>query len=170
MENNTPQMSPGNSLRSSWETRGIDLDITGSGLMLSGRFSDWESGVLMGPDLDQLQVRLSIDATSASVGSTDSVGAPLFSFRGRDAASVAPGLYQIDGDFTGPSGTRPLQMHVETPIQHSAIFLLSFQARKSDFGPAWTRLLSNVVPFGTHADGPSMPAHAWLTVPHLAAA
>ena len=151
----------------------IDLDITGPDLMLSGRFQDWDSGVSMGPDLDQLQVRLAIDATSATNNqATPATGPALFGFRGRDASPVGSGVYQIDGELTSATGSRPMQMLIETPIEHSAVFLLSFQARKSDLGPGWTHLLSNVVPFTRRSDDGSatMPAHAWLTLPTLAAA
>ncbi len=149
---------------------GIDLDITGKGLMLSGRFVDWESGVLMGPDLDQLQVRLAIDATSVAGGSDEANEAPLFSFRGRNASPVGKGVYQVQGEFTGAAGEHPLQVQLETLSEHSALFLMSFQAEKADFGPAWIQLLSNVVPFAPREGQPSKPAHAWLTVPSLAAA
>jgi hypothetical protein len=156
--------------RSQPRASGIDLDIAGKNFLLNGRFVDWESGVSMGPDLDQLQIRLAIDATSTTGNAVQSAEAPLFSFRGRDAMIVGAGVYQIEGEFTGAAGARPLHAQVETPVDHSAIFLLSFQARKSDFGPRWTQLLSNVISFRPRDDGPSMPAHAWLTVPGLAAA
>ena len=175
------------------ETTAIDLDITGPDLMLSGRFHDWDSGVLMGPDLDQLQVRLAIDATSSASADAlhfvDKVTAPpLFSFRGRHAARISGGIsggmsggmsggisggtYQVDGELTSVTGAHPLQVTVETPFEHSAVFLLSFQARKSDLGPGWTQLLSNLVPFvrRSNDDSPAMPASAWLTLPTLAAA
>jgi hypothetical protein len=157
---------------------GIDLDITGADLMLSGRFQDWDSGVTMGPDLDQLQVRLAVDATSAAQrliaapSQKLSEPPPLFAYRGRDVTSVSAGVFQVDGELTSVTGVRPMQMLVETPIQHSPVFLLSFQAKKSDLGPGWTHLLSNVVPFTRRSDdeSPAMPAHAWLTMPTLAAA
>src|SRR5882724_6194430 len=95
---------------------GIDLDISGPDLMLSGRFQDWDSGVTMGPDLDQLQVRLAIDATSATNNPRTPVEGPaLFGFRGRDAAPVSAGVYRIDGELTSATGARPLQVVVETP-------------------------------------------------------
>ena len=163
-----------NSFEGRWQSQskspGIDLDIAGQDLLLSGRFVDWESGVSMGPDLDQLQIRLAIDATSATAGSERPSDPALFSFRGRHAALVGAGVYQVDGELTGAGGARPLQALVETPIEHSAVFLLSFQANKKDFGPRWTELLSNVISFRPRDDGPSMPAHAWLTAPGLAAA
>jgi len=166
------------------ETTAIDLDITGPDLMLTGRFQDWDSGVSMGPDLDQLQVRLAIDATSAKADLlhdlhhdafqlADTVKTPpLFAFRGRHAVPVAAGVYQVEGELTSATGAHALQVIVETPIEHSAVFLLSFQARKSDLGAGWTHLLSNVVPFTRRSndDSPTMPAHAWLTLPTLAAA
>jgi polyisoprenoid-binding protein YceI len=164
MENNaSPEHPPA-------QVAGIDLDIAGQDLLLSGRFTDWESGVSMGPDLDQLQIRLAIDATSATAGADRRSDPALFCFRGRDAALIGAGVYQIDGELTGAAGARPLQARVETPVEHSAVFLLSFQANKSDFGARWTELLSNVISFRPRHDGPSMPAHAWLTVPGLAAA
>jgi polyisoprenoid-binding protein YceI len=160
------------------QTTAIDLDISGPDVMLSGRFHDWDSGVLMGPDLDQLQVRLAIDATSSA--SSDALHAlntamapPLFTFRGRHAAPLSAGVYQVDGELTSVTGAHPLQVTVETPIEHSAVFLMSFAARKSDLGPGWTQLLSNLVPFVRRRgadDSPPMPASAWLTLPTLAAA
>jgi len=149
---------------------GIDLDITGNGLMLSGRFADWESGVLMGPDLDQLQVRFAIDATSVAGEADQAHDAPLFSFRGRHASPVGKGIYHVQGDFTGAAGEHPLMVQLETLNEHSPLFLLSFQADRADFGPNWTQLLSNVVPFAPREGEPTKPAHAWLTVPVLAAA
>src|SRR6185437_11047543 len=100
---------------------------------LSGRFADWESGVLMGPDLDELQVRFAIDATSAA-GADHASEAPLFSFRGRNASSIGKGVYQVQGEFTGAGGEHPLMVQLETLNEHSALFLLSFQAQKADFG------------------------------------
>jgi hypothetical protein len=149
---------------------GIDLDITGTGLMLSGRFADWESGVLMGPDLDQLQVRFAIDATSVAGDADHAKDAPLFAFRGRNASPIGKGIYQVQGEFAGAAGEHPLMVQLETLNEHSALFLLSFQADKADFGPSWTQLLSNVVPFAPRDGEPTKPAHAWLTVPALAAA
>lgn len=159
------------------QTTAIDLDITGPDLMLTGRFHDWDSAVSMGPDLDQLQVRLAIDATSSASADAlhvlnTSTAPPLFTFRGRHAAPLSAGVYQVDGELTSVTGPHPLQVTVETPIQHSAVFLMSFQARKSDLGPGWTQLLSNLVPFVRRSkdDSPQMPASAWLTLPTLAAA
>ena len=63
-----------------------------------------------------------------------------------------------------------MQMQLETPVAHSAMLILSFDARKTDFGRDWTELLSNVVPFGPRADGSPSYAHAWMTLPDLAAA
>jgi polyisoprenoid-binding protein YceI len=161
------------------ERAGIDLAISGEDLMLSGRFSDWEAGVSMGPDLDQMRVRIAVDATSASSAWAAAAARPgdpeadsplLFSFRGREVSQVSAGVYQVTGELAGPVLSRIAQLQVETPIGHSAMFMLSFDARKSDFGPAWTQLLSNVVPFRAGADGPAALAHAWMTVPELAAA
>ncbi|HET6148366.1 MAG TPA: hypothetical protein VFH68_12610 [Polyangia bacterium] len=157
-------------------TTAINLDITGPDLMLSGSFQDWDSGVSMGPDLDQLQVRLAIDATSATAEAfqlADTVRTPpLFAFRGRHAVPLSAGVYQVDGELTSATGAHSVQVIVETPIEHSAVFLLSFQARKSDLGAGWTHLLSNLVPFTrrSHDDTPTKPAHGWLTLPTLAAA
>ena len=107
----------------------------------------------------------------ASLATSDhATDTPLFSFRGRNASPVGKGVYQVQGEFTGAAGEHPLQVQLETLNEHSALFLLSFQAEKADFGPSWTQLLSNVVPFGPRDGEPTKPAHAWLTVPALAAA
>ena len=180
-ESMTEQLPRAASVPGRLRGRSINLDISGPGLMLSGRFSDWESGVSMGPDLDQLSVRLAIDATSAltargwappgrDAAPADDQRGDLFSLRSRQATPTAPGVYHVEGELTGAAGTRTIEAQVETSIEHSAVFLLSFQARKSDFGAGWTHLLSNLVSFRPRDDGPSMPAYAWLTVPQLAAA
>jgi hypothetical protein len=51
--------------------RGIELDIAGENFLLRGHFTDWESGLAFGPDLDRANIRLAIDATSASASDID---------------------------------------------------------------------------------------------------
>ena len=94
-----------------------------------------------------MQVRFAIDATSVAGDADHANDAPLFSFRGRNASPIGKGIYQVQGEFTGAAGEHPLMVQLETLNEHSALFLLSFQADKADFGPSWTQLLSNVVPF-----------------------
>ena len=113
------------------------------------RRHDVENGLpfVMGPDLDQLQVRFAIDATSVAGDADHAKDAPLFAFRGRNASPIGKGIYPVQGEFAGAAGEHPLMVQLETLNEHSALFLLSFQADKADFGPSWTQLLSNVVPF-----------------------
>jgi polyisoprenoid-binding protein YceI len=148
--------------------RNIEVDIAGADLMLRGRFSDWESGLALGPDLDRVGVRVAVDATSARQGGDT---ARLFSFRSRRVEATDPGSYRAHGTFTGPGGSKPLEVVVETPPGHTPLFLLSFAAERSDFGEGWHDLIQNAVPFAGVADGePARPAFGWLTPPVLAAA
>ena len=64
-----------------------------------------------------------------------------------------------------------MKMSVETPVGHSPLIVVTFAAKKQDFGDGWHSLIANVVPFANEEDGvPSRPAHAWLITPNLAAA
>jgi hypothetical protein len=150
--------------------RSIALDVVGGDLMLRGRFSSWESGLSLGPDLDQVGLRLAIDATSAGPIAGDNEP-PLFTFRSREVEAEGIGAYRAQGTFTGPGGVHPADVTVETPPGHSALFVLSFAAEKRDFGSGWRDLVENVVPSMPSDDGePVRSAHAWLTTPVLAAA
>lgn len=148
--------------------REIELDITGGDLFLRGRFSDWESGLSLGPDLDSVALRLAVDTTSPS----SALGvSSLFAFRSRLVEPLGKGGYTAQGTFTGPAGSKPLDMLIETPLGHSALIVLSFSADKNDFGEGWHDLLQNEAGPPSPAEGePSRLAHAWLTTPVLAAA
>jgi hypothetical protein len=146
----------------------VAVDIAGADLMLRGHFRDWESGLSLGPDLDQIGVRLAVDATSAAGGDHEGC---LFSFRSRSVESMGGGAYRAEGTFTGARGSRPLDLMVEAPPGHTALFVLSFGADKGDLGERWHDLIQNTVPFRREKDGePVRLAHAWLTPPVLAAA
>jgi hypothetical protein len=146
----------------------VAVDIAGDGLLLRGHFRAWESGLSFGPDLDRIGVRLAVDATSAAAGDHDGC---LFSFRSRSVEAVGSGTFRADGVLEGARGARPLDVVVETPPGHSAVFILSFGADKGDLGERWHDLIENVVPFPRAKDGePVRLAHAWLTPPVLAAA
>jgi hypothetical protein len=148
--------------------RSVDLDIAGEDFMLQGHFSDWESGLAVGPDLDRVSVRLAIDATSAR---QPVAGPSLFAFHSRRVESRGPGSYRAIGTFTGPLGARTLEVLVESPPGHTALILVTFVAKKQDFGPGWHDLIANVVPFVDGREGsPGRQAHAWLVAPSLAAA
>jgi hypothetical protein len=153
--------------------RSVDLDIAGDDFMLQGHFSDWESGLAFGPDLDRVRVRLAIDATSTPTGA--SAGASLFAFHGRKMESRGGGRYRAVGTFTGPRGAKAMEMTVETPLGHTALVVVTFSAKKQDFGDGWHDLIANVVPFrdptqGDDDEGPVRAAHAWLVTPPLATA
>jgi hypothetical protein len=149
--------------------RSIDLDVAGEDLMLKGRFSDWESGLALGPDLDQAGVRLAIDATSAA--SDPAEAPPLLAFSSRDVQPAGTGTYRAVGTLTGARGERPLEVMIETPIGHTPLFVLSFVAEKQDLGDGWHDLMQNVIPFPTGGEGDAQrAARAWLVPPVLAAA
>jgi hypothetical protein len=146
--------------------RSVDLDIAGADLMLQGHFSDWESSLAVGPDLDQVSVRLAIDATSARapVG-----GRSLFGFHSRKVEVTGPASYRAVGTFTGPRGARAVEVAVESPLGHTALVIITFSAKRQDFGEGWHDLIANVVPFVDGPEGaPTRQAHAWLVAPSLA--
>jgi len=149
--------------------RGIELDIAGENFLLRGHFTDWESGMAFGPDLDRASIRLAIDATSASPNDTDRK--TLFGFTSREVANEGRGAFLARGTFIGPHGSHPAEMMVETPGGHTALVVVTFSAGKQDFGDGWHDLIANIVPFVRGEDGaPMRTAHAWLTAPVLAAA
>jgi polyisoprenoid-binding protein YceI len=149
--------------------RGVELDIAGDNFMLRGHFTDWESGLAFGPDLDRVNVRLAIDATSASAVDRDK--RTLFGFASREVENEGRGTYQAHGTFTGPGGSAPTDMIIETPGGHTALIVVTFAAKKQDFGEGWHDLIANFVPFVRGENGaPARSAHAWLTAPVLAAA
>lgn len=135
--------------------------------MLQGNFSDWESGLAVGPDLDRVRVRLAIDATSAA----PATGRSLFAFHGRKVESKGGGRYRAVGTFSGPRGAKAMELTLESPLGHTALIVVTFAAKKQDFGDGWHDLIANEVPFVERADDrPTRMAHAWLLTPHLAAA
>jgi hypothetical protein len=152
--------------------RSVDLDIAGDDFMLQGHFSDWESGLAFGPDLDRVRVRLAIDATSTPTGVID--GPSLFAFHGRKIESLGGGRYRVVGTFSGPRGAKAMEMTVESPLGHTALIVVTFSAKKQDFGDGWHDLIANVVPFRdpgqSDDEGPVRAAHAWLVTPPLATA
>jgi hypothetical protein len=168
-----PQSAPRSTARPSGRElprRSIDLDIAGGDLMLQGDFSDWESGLAVGPDLDQVGVKLAIDATSvASAMGADKSPRSLFAFHSREVESTGPASYRAVGTFTGPRGARALEMEVSSPLGHTALVVVSFSATRQDFGAGWHDLMANVVPFVDGVEAmPTRPAHAWLIPPPLA--
>jgi len=154
--------------------RSVNLDLAGDDFMLQGNFSDWESGLAYGPDLDRVRVKLAIDTTSTLA--EDSDRASLFAFHGRESESLGTGRYRVVGTFTGPRGAKAMEMTVESPPGHTALIVVTFAAKKQDFGDGWHDLIANVNvgPLGDQepedADGPVRSAHAWLLPPPLGAA
>jgi hypothetical protein len=147
--------------------RSIDLDIAGEDFLLQGNFSDWESGLAFGPDLDRVRVRLAIDATSDAPAN----GPSLFGFHGRKVESQGGGKYRVVGTFSGPRGAKAMEMTIESPLGHTALIVATFAAKKQDFGEGWHELIANVVPFDERGeDGPVRLARAWLLTPQLGAA
>jgi len=149
--------------------RNVDLDIAGDDFMLQGHFSAWESGLAYGPDLDQVRVRLAIDATSTRAD--EGAGPSLFAFHGRKVESLDAGRYRVVGTFSGPRGAKAMEMTLESPLGHTALIVVTFAAKKQDFGEGWHDLIANVVPFvEQEEEGPVRSAHAWLVTPTIGAA
>lgn len=147
--------------------RSVHLDIAGGDFMLQGRFSDWESGLVFGPDLDRVRVRLAIDATSARLPDSEP---DLFSFHSRDVETVQGGGFRAVGMLAGAKGKKKTEVSVETPPGHTALIVLSFAAKKQDFGDGWHDLLANIAPLSDSEQRPSPLAHAWMIAPPLATA
>jgi len=147
----------------------VGLDVAGANLMLRGRFSDWDSALTLGSNLDRVGLQLAVDATSAS---DDRSRPDLFSFHSRSVeAHRTRGNYTAHGVFTGPAGSKPMDVEVRTPPGHSALFLLSFTADKTDFGDGWSDLMEKTTPWQPPTEGePARQAYAWLMRPVLAAA
>jgi hypothetical protein len=150
--------------------RSVDLDIAGGDFMLQGHFSDWESGLAVGPDLDRVGVKLAIDATSVATVPHKEARS-LFAFHSRQVEPAGPASYRAVGTFTGPRGARAMEIAIDSPLGHTALIVVGFSAKRQDFGEGWHDLIANVVPFVDGAGGaPTRPAHAWLIAPSLAAA
>lgn len=144
----------------------IDLDVGGNDFLLRGKFAAWESGLAYGPDLDRVNVRLAIDATSGVTSGTD-----LFAFYSRDVQPISTSAYRAVGIFRGARGPRQGELFIETPPGHTALIAVNFTATKEDFGDGWRDLIENTGPTANRSeDGPVPMAHAWLLAPHLAAA
>ncbi len=156
--------------------RSVDLDLSGDAFLLKGRFREWESGLAFGPDLDRVNVRLAIDTTSATGIAAESADdgaqeAPsLFSFSSRQVLPDGRGSYRAYGTFTGPLGSKQIHVGLETPVAHTPLIVVTFSAKKQDFGDGWHGLIANVVPFSTGEGEPPRPAHAWLLPPSVASA
>ena len=129
-------------------------------------------GLAFGPDLDRVRVRLAIDATSTPTGADE--GPSLFAYHGRKIESLGSGKYRVVGTFSGPRGAKAMEMTLESPLGHTALVVVTFSAKKQDFGDGWHDLIANVVPFRDLGqgddDGPVRAAHAWLVTPPLATA
>jgi hypothetical protein len=144
----------------------IDLDVGGNDFMLRGKFADWESGLAYGPDLDRVNVRLAIDATSGVTSGRD-----LFAFYSRDVQPMGNGSYRAIGVFRGARGPRTGELLIESPMGHTALIAVTFSATKQDFGDGWRDLIENAVPMGERdEEGPVRMSRAWLVAPPLAAA
>ena len=145
----------------------VELDVGGADFLLRGKFSEWESNLAFGPDLDQLNVRLAIDATSTARN-----GRNLFAFHSRQVEPAGNGAYLAKGVFTGPLGSTASEMLIENPPGHSPIVVVAFAANKSDFGDGWHDLIQGgrLTRDPEDEGGPSPLAHAWMLPPDLAAA
>ncbi|HVZ73709.1 MAG TPA: YceI family protein [Polyangia bacterium] len=152
----------------------VDLRISGKNLLLSGSFEGWQSRLVLGPDLDDVNVSLFVDATSVGLrpANDTSPADRLFSFRSKSVESLGKGRFRVIGDFTGAEPERELAVDVETPLGHTALIALTFAARKGDFGDYWDRLVENATLFDAHpaGEGPQREAAGWLRTPVLAAA
>ena len=156
---------------------GIDLHINGRNLLLLGIFDGWQSRLVLGPDLDDVGVSLFVDTTSVRAGDPEGddvdAGARLFSFRSRSVEALGKGRYRIVGDFTGAEPARELALSLESPMGHTPLIALSFNAQKKDFGDNWSSLVENTTLVGRASgqdEGPQREAAAWLTPPEVAAA
>ena len=144
----------------------LDLDVGGGDFLLRGRSPTGSRASRSDRISDRVSVRLAIDATSGVASGRD-----LFHFYSREVEPFGHGAYRAVGTFTGAEGARPGEMLIESPLGHTALIAVTFDARKGDFGEGWHDLIQNSVPFGEQSDaGPVRSARAWLLTPQLAAA
>ena len=153
----------------------VSLQIHGKGLLLAGDFAGWQSRIVLGPDLDDVGVSLFVDATSVQAGPPRDLASAdrIFRFRSRSVTNLGKGRFRVTGDFQGAEAERELAIDVETPLGHTAIIALAFNAKKQDFGAHWQSLVDNATLFGAERsdeDGPQREAAGWLTIPNVAAA
>lgn len=124
----------------------IELKIAGSDILLSGRFHRWQAAAFTGSDLDQLSVRMAVDATSpdqlAEIYAADGAPAPLLSFRSKQVERVQPLVYRASGELSTSAGAHPLDIVIEMPDGHTSFFALSFAASKDALGEAWSELVT----------------------------
>jgi len=124
----------------------LDLSIAGSDILLSGRFHRWQAAAFTDSDLDQLSVRMAVDATSpdqlAEIYGANRGPASLLSFRSKEVERVQPLVYRASGELATSAGTRPIEMVIEMPDDHTAFFALSFKVGKDALGDAWSELVT----------------------------
>jgi hypothetical protein len=138
------QIIPANDTRIGRKRSPIDLRIQGDDIFLSGHFHRWQSAVSMGPDLDELSVRLAVDVTSPDQLTVDPEEQDLFSFRSTEVTKLLPHTFRVQGKLTAPDGqgASPFGMLVEVAEGHNAFIALSFVARKDELGPSWMELVT----------------------------
>ena len=49
-------------------------------------------------------------------------------------------------------------MTLESPLGHTALIVVTFSAKKQDFGEGWHDLIANVVPFGSRPKATMAPS------------
>jgi polyisoprenoid-binding protein YceI len=154
------------------EKPAIDLHIQGKGLLLSGTFAGWQSRLVLGPDLDDVGVSLFVDSTSVGVGHPPVDSDKLFSFRSRTVEPLGRGRYRVVGDFTGAEPTREMALDIETPLGHTPLIAVSFDAERKDFGAGYQALVENANLFDKVSEdgGPRREAAGWLVVPEVGSA
>lgn len=128
--------------------RPVGLRVFSDDLFLCGHFSRWEAAVAMGPDLDELTVRMAVDATSAEAPEDDASGNELFTFHATEIKKRNADTHEVRGEITTSSGTRPFRTIIETPEGENAFFVMSFIARREDLGFGWKELVSDVLGLG----------------------
>lgn len=119
----------------------IQVEIRHPDLYLDGDFTSWQSAVVMGPDMDELTIRLMVDAT-ATWHPWAGRSPRLFSFRGTSVEQIDGGSYRVTGELRAGGHVREMDVIVDTPPFHAPQFGLRFVADKVDLGAGWTELLA----------------------------
>ena len=68
----------------------------------------------------------------------------LLSFHSREVEAVQGGGFRAVGMLAGAKGKKKTEVSVETPPGHTALVVVSFAAKKQDFGDGWHDLLANI--------------------------
>ena len=136
-----------------------------------GNFSDWESGLAFGPDLDRVR-REAGDRRDQHPGRGRRPRQACSRFTAARSKSLGDGRYRVVGTFTGPRGAKALEMNDREPTRSHGADRRHLRGEEAGLRRRLARpdrQRRSVREAGTgDAEGPVRSAHAWLLPPPLA--